>query len=61
MDTTGLLNTGEVAKRLNRHPGTVVNWRTWKRGPKYQMIDGQVWYKPEDVDAYAKKQKGAAK
>jgi hypothetical protein len=56
-----LLNTGEAARKLKRHPGTLVNWRVWKTGPKYQTDkEGQVWYKEEDIDAYADQQKKKA-
>lgn len=49
------LTTVELAARWGMHPGSLVNWRTFQRGPKYIKLGTEVRYRLEDVEAYEKK------
>lgn len=53
-----LLSTGEVAKALGVHPGTVTNWRAWGIGPKYVRKGRRVFYKHDAVEQYRLNMKG---
>jgi len=46
------LTTAELAARWDMHPGTLVNWRMYKRGPVYRKNGSRVTYKIKDVEAY---------
>ncbi len=32
--------------------GTLANWRTQKRGPKFYKMSRKVFYRPEDIEAF---------
>lgn len=54
-----LLSTKELAKRWDVHEGTIKNWRSQGKGPKFYKIGegekSRVRYKLEDIKSYEKK------
>ncbi len=51
-ETPDFVGTGEAAKMLGVHPGTLINWRTWGLGPKFTKVKRRVLYKRDDIKAY---------
>lgn len=47
-----LLNQTELADLLNVKLRTVEGWRRRRVGPVYIRIEGQVRYRPEDIETY---------
>lgn len=45
-------STVELAERWGMSPGTLVNWRVFKRGPTYKKVGTRVRYALADVKAY---------
>lgn len=50
MSTT--LTTAQLGERWGMHPGTLANWRLFKRGPVYQKKGTRVTYTLEAVVAF---------
>ena len=48
------LNTYELAKRWNKSPRTLENWRGKNQGPNYYKIGGKVLYDREYIEQYEK-------
>lgn len=48
------LTTAELGERWGMHPGTLANWRLFKRGPVYQKKGTRVTYTLEAVEAFEK-------
>lgn len=48
------LKPSELAKRWRKSPGTLRNWRSGGRGPKYIKIGGEVRYLLQDILRYEK-------
>lgn len=46
------LTTVELGERWGIHPGTLVNWRTYRRGPAYRKIGTRITYDLADVEAF---------
>ena len=42
----------QVSANYGISVGTLANWRTQKRGPKYYKVGGKVLYRTEDVEAF---------
>lgn len=49
----GLLNTKQAADYLGLSPGTLMAWRTQKRGPTYCKMGGGGRYRVDDLDSFA--------
>jgi hypothetical protein len=48
------LTTAELGERWGMNPGTLANWRMFKRGPVYQKKGSRVTYTLEAVEAFEK-------
>lgn len=48
------LTTAELGERWGMNPGTLANWRMFKRGPIYQKKGSRVSYTLEAVEAFEK-------
>lgn len=48
------LTTAELGERWGLNPGTLANWRMFKRGPKYRKIGSRVTYDLDAVIEYEK-------
>ena len=48
----GLMSAAEVAALLEVTPGTLRNWRSAGRGPRYVTGLGVIKYRAEDIKAY---------
>jgi hypothetical protein len=42
----------QVSANYGISVGTLANWRTQKRGPKYFKVGGKVLYRTQDVEAF---------
>lgn len=54
MSPTLTLTTAELGQRWGMHPGTLANWRLFKRGPVYQKKGTRVSYTLDAVEAFEK-------
>ncbi len=56
--TADLLTTVEAAKVLGRDPGTLQNWRSFLKGPRFVRVkEGQrtyIRYRRTDLEAFRK-------
>jgi|TARA_Y100000114_G_C11709482_1_gene302683 hypothetical protein len=43
------LNTVQLAKRWNKSPRTIMNWRDRGEGPNYYKIGGSVLYDVDEI------------
>ena len=48
------LNTYELAKRWNKSPRTLENWRGKNQGPNYYKIGGKVLYELSEIETLEK-------
>lgn len=48
-----LLTTPEAAARINRGVQTLNEYRSRGRGPAFVRVGGRIYYRPEDLDAWA--------
>lgn len=46
------LTTEEVARRWKMNPGTLRNWRSADKGPKYVQMGTSIRYHLEDIKAW---------
>lgn len=46
------MTTKALAKKWNISPGTLANWRSQKRGPKFLRLGRKVVYKFEDIEKF---------
>lgn len=46
------LTTSELGERWGMNPGTLANWRMFKRGPKYSKKGTRVIYDVKDIEAF---------
>lgn len=51
------LTPKELAKRWNKSIQTLANNRSLKKGISYHLIDGQIRYDIDDIEAYENKNK----
>lgn len=42
----------DVAERLGVAVGTLANWRSQGRGPKWLSVEGAIRYRSEDIEEY---------
>ena len=42
----------KIYPALTTSVGTLANWRSRKRGPKFYKLAQRVVYRPEDIEAY---------
>lgn len=55
MNPKDVLNPKDITAeypRLTNSEGTLANWRTQKRGPKYFKVSRKILYRREDVEAF---------
>jgi excisionase family DNA binding protein len=51
-ETDHLLDTYVAAQYLGVHPGTLMTWRSRKKGPAYIKVGARVRYRFEDLQAW---------
>jgi hypothetical protein len=49
------LTTKELSKRWSLSEGTLSNWRSLKKGPKYTKIGRRVVYRIKDIEKFEAK------
>ena len=54
------LSPVDVAERLCVAVGTLANWRSQGRGPKWLSVEGAIRYRAEDVEEYERRRFKAA-
>lgn len=50
-----MFSTIELARRWNMNPGTLRNWRTAGKGPKFIRIGATIRYRASDVKKWEAK------
>jgi hypothetical protein len=55
-ETLNIMSTNEAARFLHMKPGTLRAWRHEGQGPKSFAFGGRVFYKREDLKAWADEQ-----
>ena len=50
--TNDLLTPEEAAKYLTLFPGTLKQWRSQQRGPRYVKVGGRVRYRRDALDEF---------
>lgn len=47
-----MVTTIEAASLFSTSPGTLMNWRSLKRGPKFYRVSRKILYRLEDLESF---------
>lgn len=48
----GMIRKREAAEMIGVTEGTLSNWISEQRGPRYTKYLGKVWFNPKDIEAF---------
>lgn len=54
-----IMTTEELAKKWKMNPGSLANWRSEKKGPKFVKLGRKVRYKLKDIERFEKSSGGS--